>query len=90
MDTARRLPPGPPPVTNAVGMLRLFSEFNKDLLGTLQRTLDKYGDIYCYRFGKQAQVVVTHPEHIYQIVIGQTGSFRKTDLCRSAFNIESG
>jgi hypothetical protein len=46
-----------------------FLAFRRDALGLLLRTARQYGDIACYRLGRNDLYLVTHPDQIKDVLV---------------------
>jgi cytochrome P450 len=71
--TTAASPPGPPPHR----FLGNLPEFARDVLGFFTATARDYGDIASMRFGGRAALLLTNPEHIEQVLVGQQRNFVK-------------
>ena len=71
------LPPGPPPARNIFQVMRLMGQLNQDSLGTFAEWSRAYGDIFAIKIMNMQQWVVTHPEHIHQILVTDADKFIK-------------
>ena len=54
-----------------------FLSFWRDPTGSLVRLADRYGDVSRFRFGLYDEYLVTHPDHVQQILVGEHRSFTK-------------
>lgn len=68
------LPPGPKGLP-AVGSL--FDYF-RDMLGFLLRTAQAYGDIAYFKLGSRQVYLLSHPDHIKDVLVTNNRNFRKS------------
>jgi len=73
------LPPGPKgrPISGN------FPEYSRDQLGFLTRCARKYGDVVRLRFFNVGIVLLNHPDHIEQVLVGNNRNFIKDRAERS-------
>lgn len=68
--------PSPPgPRARFPGALVLA--FYRDMLGFLCRLSHEYGDVVAFRLGPERTVLLSHPEHIHEVLVTQHRAFRK-------------
>jgi cytochrome P450 len=51
--------------------------FSRDMLGFLCRLRDEYGDVVAFRLGPERAVLLSHPEHIHEVLVTQHRAFMK-------------
>src|SRR5262245_22443138 len=51
--------------------------FYRDMLGFLCRLRREYGDVVTFRLGPERIVLLSHPEHIHDVLVRQHRSFMK-------------
>ena len=66
-------PPGPR--ARVPGALVLA--FYRDMLGFLCRLQHEYGDVVAFRLGPEHTVLLSHPEHIHEVLVTQHRAFTK-------------
>ncbi len=69
--------PGPPEIRGIIPQLRLFSALQNDLIGILEGYFDTYGDIYALRVGGESQIMLSRPEHLYELLVVKADDFHK-------------
>ncbi|HJU65280.1 MAG TPA: cytochrome P450 [Gemmatimonadaceae bacterium] len=67
------LPPGPPRTIPGARILAL----RRDRIAYLSRVHRQYGDLACVKFGNVRLILVSHPEHIRDILVTHNRSFIK-------------
>jgi cytochrome P450 len=72
-----KLPPGPPPVTNLLSKIKLFMQLNRSMIDVFSKWHKTYGDLVCIQVDNKYQYFVTHPDHIYQVLVTEAASFYK-------------
>lgn len=72
-----RLPPGPPPANNPITQMRLGMQFMDNPINAFARMGAQYGDIFMLQFGKTYNYVLSHPDHIHEVLVKQAASFHK-------------
>src|SRR5262245_15549258 len=66
-------PPGPP----FHWLLGNVPEFRRDMLAFYERLSREYGDVVSYRLGRRRSVLLTHPDHIEQVLVTDNRNFIK-------------
>ena len=51
--------------------------FYRDMLGFLCRLRQEYGDVVAFRLGPERTVLLSHPEHIHEVLVRQHRAFLK-------------
>ena len=51
--------------------------FSRDMLGFLCRLKHEYGDVVAFRLGPERTVLLSHPEHIHEVLVRQHRAFLK-------------
>jgi cytochrome P450 len=77
-DSARRVPPGPPPRKGTLDSLAYYYQFYRDSIGTVQRRFDRHGDIYYAPSGGVGLYVLRHPDHIWEVLVRDGANYGKT------------
>src|ERR1700728_4441563 len=73
-----RLPPGP----SGWPLVGVAFEVRRDPLVTMQKYAREFGDIVTLPVGLQKRILLTHPDHIEQVLVIQHGKFHKSELTR--------
>src|SRR5262245_4292051 len=71
--TAPPTPPGP----RGNWLLGSLSEFRRDMLGFYTRCAREYGDCAAFRLGPQRHCLLTHPDHIEEVLATRARDFAK-------------
>src|SRR2546422_5597587 len=66
-------PPGPQARFPGAHLLA----FSRDMLGFVCRLKREYGDVVAFRLGPERTVLLSHPEHIHEVLVTQHRAFRK-------------
>jgi len=74
------LPPGP----KGIPVLGSAIPFFKNILGFLKDTADKYGDIAFFRLGGRKIYMLSHPDHIQDVLINNNQNFLKSRALQRA------
>ncbi len=69
-------PPGPPEIP-LIGTSRIF---RRDQLSSLVSSVQTYGDVVSYRIGRQPIYLISNPEDIAGVVVGEHSKFMKGAL----------
>ena len=69
----RRIPPGPP----GHFLLGNLPDFARDLLAFHERSRDQYGDVVRLRLGQRIVYVLSHPDHIHEVLVANHRNFVK-------------
>lgn len=77
MSTVHNFPPGPPAANNIWTQLRLGMSIGSNPLEGFARMQQDYGDIFMMQFGEGRSYVLTHPEHIHEVLVKKASSFHK-------------
>ncbi len=59
-----------------------FPEFRRDALGFALRSAREYGDVVPFRFGPRRALLLSHPDHIEQVLVTRHREFVKGDAYR--------
>ena len=51
--------------------------FSRDMLGFVCRLKQEYGDVVAFRLGSERAVLLSHPEHIHEVLVRQHRAFVK-------------
>src|SRR5262244_2696207 len=51
--------------------------FSRDMLGFVCRLKREYGDVVAFRLGPERTVLLSHPEHIHDVLVRQHRAFMK-------------
>src|SRR5438105_10729311 len=51
--------------------------FSRDMLGFVCRLKREYGDVVAFRLGPERTVLLSHPEHIHEVLVRQHRAFLK-------------
>ena len=70
---ATPLPPGPRPRVPGAHLLA----FARDMLGFVCRLKREYGDVVAFRLGPERTVLLSHPEHLHEVLVRQHRAFLK-------------
>lgn len=73
----KRTIPGPAPVRSLPAMLHTLREVERDPLAYLQQATQRYGDLWQMETGPMRQVIISHPDHIYEVCVRQADQFHK-------------
>lgn len=73
MDQIRKYPPGPSYKMPG----KLATEFIRDPINTLTTIARRYGDISCFKLGREFVYLINDPEYIEKILIHDHGNFKK-------------
>ncbi len=68
------IPPGP----KGTFLVGNALQVKKDPLGFLTNCAHSYGDVVLLRFGRQDVYLVNHPDYIKDVLVTESGKFRKT------------
>ncbi len=66
-------PPGPRARIPGAHLLAFY----RDMLGFLCRLRREYGDVVAFRLGPERTVLLSHPEHIHEVLVRQHRAFMK-------------
>src|SRR5215831_6404901 len=66
-------PPGPQTRFPGAHLLA----FSRDMLGFVCRLKDAYGDVVAFRLGPERTVLLSHPEHLHEVLVRQHRAFQK-------------
>src|SRR3989442_979307 len=66
-------PPGPQARFPGAHLLA----FSRDMLGFVCRLKREYGDVVAFRLGPERTVLLSHPEHIHEVLVRQHRAFLK-------------
>jgi len=67
------LPPGPRARFPGAHLLA----FSRDMLGFVCRLKHAYGDVVAFRLGPERTVLLSHPEHLHEVLVRQHRAFQK-------------
>jgi cytochrome P450 len=67
------LPPGPRARVPGAHLLA----FARDMLGFVCRLKHDYGDVVAFRLGPERTVLLSHPEHLHEVLVRQHRAFQK-------------
>ena len=70
---ATPLPPGPRAHVPGAHLLA----FSRDMLGFVCRLKREYGDVVAFRLGPERTVLLSHPEHLHEVLVRQHRAFLK-------------
>lgn len=70
-------PPGPPKITGIIAQLRFMAELSRNFMGYLVENNRRYGDVFQFQVGDFRQYVVTEPDLIHEVLVGQSSKFQK-------------
>ena len=70
---ATPLPPGPRARVPGAHLLA----FARDMLGFVCRLKREYGDVVAFRLGPERTVLLSHPEHLHEVLVRQHRAFQK-------------
>ena len=70
---ATPLPPGPRARFPGAHLLA----FARDMLGFVCRLKHDYGDVVAFRLGPERAVLLSHPEHLHEVLVRQHRAFQK-------------
>ena len=51
--------------------------FSRDMLGFVCRLKHEYGDVVAFRLGPERTVLLSHPEHMHEVLVRQHRAFLK-------------
>jgi hypothetical protein len=51
--------------------------FARDRLGSVCRLKREYGDVVTFRLGPERTVLLSHPEHLHEVLVRQHRAFQK-------------
>jgi cytochrome P450 len=80
---ARKVPPGP----KGYPMLGNMPGYARDPLGFLTRCSREYGDVVTLRFPGTLAYLITHPDHVEQILVKNNRNFIKDKYTREELSI---
>jgi cytochrome P450 len=66
-------PPGPQARFPGAHLLA----FSRDMLGFVCRLKQEYGDVVAFRLGPERTVLLSHPEHLHEVLVRQHRAFQK-------------
>ena len=66
-------PPGPQARFPGAHLLA----FSRDMLGFVCRLTQEYGDVVAFRLGPERTVLLSHPEHLHEVLVRQHRAFQK-------------
>ena len=66
-------PPGPRARVPGAHLLA----FSRDMLGFVCRLKREYGDVVAFRLGPERTVLLSHPEHLHEVLVRQHRAFQK-------------
>ena len=66
-------PPGPQARFPGAHLLA----FSRDMLGFVCRLKQEYGDVVAFRLGPERTVLLSHPEHLQEVLVRQHRAFQK-------------
>ena len=66
-------PPGPRGWIPGAHLLAFY----RDMLGFLCRLRHEYGDVVAFRLGPERTMLLSHPEHIHEVLVTQHRAFMK-------------
>jgi cytochrome P450 len=72
------LPPGP----RGWPLVGVAFEVRRDPLATMQKYAREFGDIVTLPVGLQKRILLTHPDHIEQVLVIQQAKFHKSELTK--------
>ncbi|HEY7116545.1 MAG TPA: cytochrome P450 [Tepidisphaeraceae bacterium] len=78
--TPSRVPPGP----RAILPGRILYRMSRDIVGFLTAVQQNYGDVSHFRIGRRRLFLLTHPEHIRQVLVSRDENFTKGPALRMA------
>jgi len=70
---ATPVPPGPRARVPGAHLLA----FARDRLGFVCRLKREYGDVVAFRLGPERAVLLSHPEHLHEVLVRQHRAFQK-------------
>ena len=70
---ATPVPPGPRTRVPGAHLLA----FARDMLGFVCRLKHDYGDVVAFRLGPERAVLLSHPEHLHEVLVRQHRAFQK-------------
>jgi len=70
---ATPVPPGPRARVPGAHLLA----FARDMLGFVCRLKREYGDVVAFRLGPERAVLLSHPEHLHEVLVRQHRAFQK-------------
>lgn len=75
--TTQKTAPGPEPIKNIFGLLKMLPELRKDILGMVDGMTQEYGDFLVFQVMGHRQYIVTNADAIYEVLVKQSGKFIK-------------
>src|SRR5215467_7000829 len=69
-------PPAPPGPRARIPGAHLLA-FSRDMLGFVCRLKQEYGDVVAFRLGPERAVLLSHPEHMHEVLVRQHRAFQK-------------
>ena len=80
----RAPPPGTDPLTPALPLLGHAPWFWRDTNGFLRRLAREQGDVAAFRLGRRDAFLLSHPDHVRQVLVDDADKFRKGGLMQRA------
>jgi cytochrome P450 len=80
----RAPPPGTDPLTPALPLLGHAPWFWRDTNGFLLRLAREQGDVAAFRLGRRDALLLSHPDHVRQVLVDDADQFRKGGLMQRA------
>ncbi|MBL8134620.1 MAG: cytochrome P450 [Anaerolineae bacterium] len=75
--TPERQIPGPPAVKGILDTIRFAAALKRDLIGFLNQQFDDYGDIVMLDVGGEKSVLLSHPDHLHELLVTKADDFHK-------------
>jgi cytochrome P450 len=72
--STQRRPPGPPARFGGFGFL---NEYRRDSLNTIFNLYRQYGELVFFRLGPLKAYLVSHPDHLHQVLVSDADSYYK-------------
>ncbi len=69
--------PGPPPIKNFFGVMKLMRNLNSDMLNFMRRNRAQFGRIYRIEIMGQTQIITTDPDAMHAVLVTESKHFDK-------------
>lgn len=77
--TPLNTPPGHPALKNPIKAFLSMMPYQRDFFGQIAQDFDRFGDLYSFQIGTVRQIIMRHPDAIYDVLTRQADKFRKDD-----------
>src|SRR5689334_13567580 len=71
------IPRGPKPMTNLISAMPFIMSMGRDIMRTMDGMFNQYVDTFSFEIMGGRQFVLSHPDHIQEVLLTQANKFHK-------------